>query len=254
MNSQSPFKHSKKSAFTLIEILVVVAIIGVLAILAIPSVTKAVAAGEGAKCISNLRQSGAAMVAYASDNNGTIVLIQQGSSAFSWGTTLFLNGYLTDPGVMICPSAKPDRIDRDQFAVSPGVLTIYGASLDNALDRYTTGGSSGSIVRLLRSNVIDKPSEYILLGDSILGTPGSRALGNMQRYVIRREAAGSSGYFSLRHGNRGNVLMADGSCKAVDATEYGRLRREMYALTGAANASNAPVEVFDQLGNSAKAP
>ena len=241
--------------FTLVELLVVITIVGILATLAIPAASRWVEAGKSSKCISNLRQCGVAMRTYAAENNGVIVMIQNGTSQTSWGAVLFAGGYLRDPNVMLCPSRAPFKANSSLFSKLDGtaISSIYGASLDD-IDRYTEGSGS-PVVRKLKVNIIDKPSEYILLGDSILGSPGSsNSSTSPQRHVIRRQNGGASGYFQLRHGNKGNVIMADGSCKTLDAAEYARLRREMYALTGASGASNATVVAFDQLGNSTNIP
>lgn len=59
-------------AFTLIELLVVIAIIGLLAALLLPALVKANHSGRRAVCISNLRQVGFAIHAYAEDHDGRI--------------------------------------------------------------------------------------------------------------------------------------------------------------------------------------
>ena len=48
-------RHSHRSAFTLVEIMIVVAIIGLLAAIAIPNFVKARNASQKAACVSNLR-------------------------------------------------------------------------------------------------------------------------------------------------------------------------------------------------------
>jgi prepilin-type N-terminal cleavage/methylation domain-containing protein/prepilin-type processing-associated H-X9-DG protein len=253
-----------KSGFTLIELLTVIAIIGILASLVISGISRVREAGKKAVCLSNLRQCGFAFRTYAADNKqGEVVLIANASadptmpalySTYTWAGILANGGYLGDPRVAACPSWSPFTIDPGTFKTGQNAERTYGASLDNSVDRYTTTKGSAATVRVLRLNLIETPSSYILLGDSIQGTPGSSAEENSQRYVIRRQNGGNSGYFQLRHGDKGNVLMADGSCKAVDAGGYAKLRRDMWALTGASGAATAPVVVFDRQGNSASVP
>jgi len=239
--------------FTLVELLVVIAIIGILAALAIPAASRWGEAGKSSKCISNLRQCGVAMRAYAADNNGDVVLIENGTARYTWSSILTNSGHLNDPRVAFCPTWKPFNVNPKTFSATDSEQT-YGASLDNATDPYTSTRGSPSTVRYLRIVAIEKPSVYILLGDSILGTPGGSAASNPQRFVIRRESGGNSGYFHARHANQGNVLMADGSCRSVTPVEYAKLRRDMWALTGAAGAATASVVVFNKSGTSTNVP
>ena len=57
------------SAFTLIELLVVIAIIAILASILIPVMGRVREQGDSTKCLHNLRQIGAAIVSYSSDND-----------------------------------------------------------------------------------------------------------------------------------------------------------------------------------------
>jgi prepilin-type N-terminal cleavage/methylation domain-containing protein len=62
----------RSTGFTLIELLVVVAIIAVLVAILLPSLSSARAASKRAVCASNLRQTGVAILAYATDSRGFI--------------------------------------------------------------------------------------------------------------------------------------------------------------------------------------
>ena len=58
----------RRSAFTLVELLVVVAIIAVMMALLLPALGRAREASRAVVCMSNLRQLGVAFVSYVSDN------------------------------------------------------------------------------------------------------------------------------------------------------------------------------------------
>jgi prepilin-type N-terminal cleavage/methylation domain-containing protein len=64
-------KNSRKSGFTLVEIMIVVAIIGLLAAIAIPSFVNARIKSQTNACINNLRLIQGAKDQYALDHNGT---------------------------------------------------------------------------------------------------------------------------------------------------------------------------------------
>jgi prepilin-type N-terminal cleavage/methylation domain-containing protein len=67
------YSKQQKSAFTLIEILVVIAIIAILAALLLPALSLAKAKGQRISCMNNLRQLGIACHVYMADNDGRLV-------------------------------------------------------------------------------------------------------------------------------------------------------------------------------------
>ena len=66
-------KASNRSAFTLVELLVVIGVIAVLIALLMPALQRAKVHAERVKCMSNFRQFGQGLALYANDNRGVIL-------------------------------------------------------------------------------------------------------------------------------------------------------------------------------------
>jgi len=70
--TSSQHLHRIKAAFTLVEILVVIAIVAILAAISFPLATNMQKKASSSVSVSNLRQIGASIASYASDNNTTL--------------------------------------------------------------------------------------------------------------------------------------------------------------------------------------
>jgi prepilin-type N-terminal cleavage/methylation domain-containing protein len=119
-------KTSRKSGFTLVEIMIVVAIIGLLAAIAIPNFVKARTTSQANACINNLRQIDGAKQQWA---------LEQKAAASATPTTGDLQPYLgrgsTGSTFPVCPASTTAYTIGD-LATAP-TCSLSGATPPHAL-------------------------------------------------------------------------------------------------------------------------
>ena len=111
--------NSRKSGFTLVEIMIVVAIIGLLAAIAIPNFVKARQASQKSACAANLKQLDGAKATWALENKKGGTDIPPDGDIF--GTTAYIRVKPTCPSTgvayalsavdtkQVCPSFATDH-------------------------------------------------------------------------------------------------------------------------------------------------
>ena len=108
------------AAFTLLELLVVIAIIAVLASLAYAGAGSMIGRSQTVKCLSNMRQIGAAAQMFAAENNGRLPGTSHG---VSW--TNSLAAYLGPKFIGKCPGA-PDNLARVAYGWNDSLADVGG--------------------------------------------------------------------------------------------------------------------------------
>ena len=188
-------------AFTLIELLVVIAVIAILAGLLLPALARAKEKGRNAKCLSNLKQCGVAVLMYAHDNEGRVLLDGLPAGSNTWATMVYSNGYQPALDVFLCPSYRPAEFDR-------WILT-YGVRIDPPPE-YTA--KLGLFLRALVVDQVLAPTDYLHLAD----TTSQAQNGATARQFYTFRAAGPLKQVHARHDRRANGFYLDGHVESAN--------------------------------------
>ena len=119
--------------FTLVELLVVIGIIAVLISLLLPAVSRAREQSRRTACLSNLRQLGIAMTAYASDRRDRLPNSNPPNTVLDYIATDYIlitlnERYVKSPAVFHCPSDEdpaPTRIESGGHKMPNSARTSY---------------------------------------------------------------------------------------------------------------------------------
>ncbi|HEY3414386.1 MAG TPA: type II secretion system protein [Armatimonadota bacterium] len=157
-------QRSRRGGFTLIELLVVIAIIAVLAAMLFPAIAKARESARRSRSLSNVRQLGLAMQAYAGDYDGR------------------LPGWMVDPARnVLVHNVWDEQIDSmikdkgvfsngDRGIASPSQPRPWGRTLTYVMNGaliapWVSGNVDFSQVRVSTLSNVREPSHTILLAE-----------------------------------------------------------------------------------------
>jgi len=226
-NTKLSKKH--RSAFSLIELLVVISIIILLASITLPSIGEMKEQGKSMKCVSDQRQFHTFI---------TLVVVDEGEfpswndTTTGWGgRTNIHRGWgtkHTPQGLsMICPSARQGLNIWNKPLRSIGVNPTYMQWRRNGTD----AGGNPIILGAERYplSIIRRPSEIIMIGDSgqswptnprvspFIFSPGWGLAQANAGSTLTKDlplSAGFDGYMKRRHSGSVNTLSVDGSASS----------------------------------------
>lgn len=126
MNRNTRWAAGRRSAFTLIELLIVVTIIGMLLGILLPALGRVLAYAENLQCQANLKQIATAVLSYTTDYRGAIPPTRCQVSGLYWCNLLAMRevasqnavGLRDDQksvqhSVLLCPASTDQRIRED---------------------------------------------------------------------------------------------------------------------------------------------
>ncbi len=232
-------KHSRRRGVTLTELLVASAIMAILLSILLPVLTSQKRSADAARCVSNLRQLGTALVMYAAENNGYLPpsYASPGLPGTALGERLWYQ-YLQhrDVGVYDNGGVLPNA----NFAPnSSSLLTPYNCpsnpyrtglwNTPNYAYSRALGFTSGSISTRARLAALESPGKVVMLVDAgfRVDSAQSPSVGPPKTVCYATTFVGETFNWQRSvnfdaHRGRAHFLLGDGHVEALTAAEVER--------------------------------
>ena len=211
--------RQKTQGFTLLELLTGVAIIAVLCTLLIPAFGEVRKSAQQARCASNMRQIGCALLLYAAANDNKLPETSH-TTAFGQSWIYTLSDYLGDcDEVRICP-ADPKGDDRFDAGGTSYILNSF--LFVPQIDPFgqPMGGPSNNLT--LIESPAEVPMAFTIADSQGIGDANDHTHSNRWgswSAVVRDISPGrfGGGNTPMRALGSANYLFADGHVEQVDA-------------------------------------
>ncbi len=226
-----------RRGFTLVELLVVVGVIALLVAITLPALARSRRAARSAVCAAHLKQMTTALVAYAGEHKGALVVSQWSERPGETRAWDFITTRRADGGFDVAPGLLWAGFDRDAYAqqcpeyVGPSNAAGESFSGFNYNTSYLGGGAGEAVESSARLSTVRSPAATVAFGDGEylrgankfmraplnVGVDGEPPRDGMVAF----RAAGTQGF---RHDGQTNAAFVDGHVASL-ATRHTTFHR-----------------------------